>query len=261
MPVIPFGRPAHTARRPKPIQYAITRPAVQVVRSCARKRKRTHVEFPHTGTRNVVRSSVFRIICLFLSSIIIEKVKKKIIRRRIANDSSSENSRVRRFALDCGWIDVDGKFFYSTKFRRVLNIGWFRKIILILSWVLLPHNFSSSGKPTPFPRYSVKRRVVFNFDSRGFSFWFFSHNLRVRHVVDMTAFPPACRQQQCLLRLVSPIPNRTLWFRTTSPRRTRRPVTRKLTIIYLAVYILSFSILFILPLDQLCYKPYSCTTT
>lgn len=28
MPVVPFGRPAHTARRPKPIQYAITRPAV-----------------------------------------------------------------------------------------------------------------------------------------------------------------------------------------------------------------------------------------
>jgi len=135
VPVIPYGRPAHTAHRPKPIQYAITRPAVQVVRSRARANDNAHTSNPLTrapetsfGRRFLKLFSV----SLFRSFVIDEKVKKKIVLRRIANDSSGENSRVRgSFALDCGWIDEDSRFIYSTEFRRVLVVGSFRKILIL----------------------------------------------------------------------------------------------------------------------------------
>lgn len=74
-------------------------------------------------------------------------------------------------------------------------------------------------KPRFFGLPDVPRRV--------FPFDFFPHDFRVWHVSDMTAFPAGRRQKTCLRRLVSPIPNRTSWYRTTSPRRTRRPVIRK----------------------------------
>jgi len=73
----------------------------------------------------------------------------------------------------------------------------------------------------------------------------------------MTVFPPGCRQQQCLLRLVSPIPNQTLWYRTISPRRTRHPVTRKFAIICLVIFISSFAILYYYLYYQPHYKWYS----